>query len=399
MQAEINIGTAGHVDHGKTTLIYALTKKWADEHSEELKRGITIKLGYANMVIRRCPKGKEFTTEKKCLKHGVETEPLRRVSFIDVPGHETLMAIMMSGAAIIDGVLFVIAANEKCPQPQTREHLTALEIAGIKDIIIVQNKIDLVDEKRAMESYEEIKEFVKGTIAENAPIIPVSAQHGINIDVLLEVMYEKFNPPERDLKSPPLLLVARSFDVNKPGCDPKKLVGGVLGGVLKKGILKVGDEIVILPGIRKGDKWEPLKTKILNLNAGFGPIKEARPGGNIGIETSLDPSLTKGDALAGSVVVREGEELPVWNKLDLEVHLMERVVGTKEELKNEPLRMNEQLMLNVWTAKTLGTVTSIRGNEATLSLRIPVCVSKGEKVAISRMIGGRWRLVGWGVVQ
>ena len=146
-QPEINIGMIGHVDHGKTTLTQRLTGKWADEHSEELKRGISIKLGYADAAFYKCPKCKDpacYCVKNKCPKCGSTAELLRVVSFVDAPGHETLMAIMLSGAAIMDGAVLVIAANELCPQPQTREHLAALDISGIKNIVIVQNKIDLV---------------------------------------------------------------------------------------------------------------------------------------------------------------------------------------------------------------------------------------------------------------
>ncbi len=178
-QPEVNIGTIGHVDHGKTTLVKALTGVWASRHSEELKRGITIKLGYADLPIYKCPKcetPKQFSTKPNCPSCNSEAEFVRAISFVDAPGHEALMATMLSGAAIMDGAILVIAADEPCPQPQTREHLAAAEVIGIKNIIIVQNKIDIVDEKRALKSYEEIKAFVKGTIVENAPIIPISAQ-------------------------------------------------------------------------------------------------------------------------------------------------------------------------------------------------------------------------------
>ncbi|MEF8847893.1 MAG: GTP-binding protein, partial [Candidatus Thermoplasmatota archaeon] len=137
---EINIGMIGHVDHGKTTLTQRLTGKWADEHSEEVKRGITIKLGYADADFYKCEECEEptcYCTKKKCPHCGSKTTLLRSVSFVDAPGHETLMAIMLSGAAIMDGAVLVIAANEECPQPQTWEHLTALDIAGIKNIVIV----------------------------------------------------------------------------------------------------------------------------------------------------------------------------------------------------------------------------------------------------------------------
>ena len=200
-QPEINIGMIGHVDHGKTTLTQRLTGKWTDEHSEELKRGISIKLGYADTAFYKCPNCKEpqcYCNNNKCPSCDSPAELLRVVSFVDAPGHETLMAIMLSGAAIMDGAVLVIAANEHCPQPQTREHLTALDISGIKNIVIVQNKIDLVSEKNAIKNYEQILKFTKGTCAEGAPIVPISAHQDINIDVLIKAMHDHIPTPERD---------------------------------------------------------------------------------------------------------------------------------------------------------------------------------------------------------
>ena len=167
LQPEINIGLVGHVDHGKTTILERLSGKWADTHSEEIKRGITIRLGYANTTIYQCPKCKElpYTTQEKCQKCKSKSSPVRSISFIDAPGHETLMATMLSGAAIMDAALLLIAANEECPQPQTKEHLTALSMIGIKNIIIIQNKIDLATEDQLKKNYNQIKNFVKGTIA------------------------------------------------------------------------------------------------------------------------------------------------------------------------------------------------------------------------------------------
>ena len=193
-QPEVNIGMIGHVDHGKTTLTRALSGEWTDRHSEELKRGISIRLGYADVAFYKCPQcqgAAAYGTNKKCANCGADTEFLRAVSFVDAPGHETLMATMLSGAALMDGALLLVAANEKCPQPQTKEHLMALSIIGIDKIIIVQNKIDIVTREQAIENYKQIKEFVKGTIAENAPIIPISANRGVNIDMLIEAIEEQ----------------------------------------------------------------------------------------------------------------------------------------------------------------------------------------------------------------
>ena len=165
IQPEINIGLVGHVDHGKTTLTERLSGKWTDTHSEEVKRGITIRLGYADTIFYKCKKCKgseAFSVSEKCPSCNGKAEFLRKVSFVDAPGHESLMATMLSGLTIMDGALVLIAANEQCPQPQTREHLMALKIIGIKNIVIVQNKIDLVSEEKAVENYNQIKEFLKG---------------------------------------------------------------------------------------------------------------------------------------------------------------------------------------------------------------------------------------------
>jgi len=250
-QPEITIGLFGHVDHGKTTLTEKLSGKWTDTHSEELKRGITIRLGYADAVFRKCPKckgGEAYTVSEVCPKCSSKTEVLRKVSFVDAPGHESLMATMLSGATIIDGALLLVAANEKCPQPQTREHLMALKIIGVKQLVVVQNKIDLVSEEAALENYKQIKRFLELTDYKDAPVIPVSAQYGVNISYLIEAIEEHIKTPKRDPSKEPIFLVARSFDINKPGTEPEKMVGGVLGGALIQGELKVGETIEIRPG-------------------------------------------------------------------------------------------------------------------------------------------------------
>src|SRR3989304_4127785 len=281
-QPEVNIGTIGHVDHGKTTLVQSLTGVWASRHSEELKRGITIKLGYADLPIYKCPKcetPKNYSTKPVCPSCASEAVFVRAISFVDAPGHEALMATMLSGAAIMDGAILVIAADEPCPQPQTREHLAAAEVIGIKNIVIVQSKIDIVDERRALKNYEEIKSFIKGTIAEKAPIIPISAQRGINIDVLLNAIEEIIPTPKRDETKPPLMYIIRSFDTNKPGTEIENLAGGILGGTISQGKFAVGDEIEIRPGIsveREGKTvFDPLISEIASLQAGESNVKEA----------------------------------------------------------------------------------------------------------------------------
>jgi len=405
-QPEINIGMIGHVDHGKTTLTQRLTGKWADEHSEELKRGISIKLGYADTAFYKCPKCEEpkcYCNNKKCPSCGSDTELLRVVSFVDAPGHETLMAIMLSGAAIMDGAVLVIAANEPCPQPQTREHLAALDIAGIKNIVVVQNKIDLVSEKNAIKNYEQILKFVKGTSAEGAPIIPVSAHQDINIDVLIKSMQDHIPTPKRDLDKPPLMYTARSFDINKPGSRPNDLKGGIIGGSLIQGVLKQGEEIEICPGRRievEGRKTlETITTNADSLFTGGKSVKEATPGGLIAIGTKLDPARTKSDSFAGKVVGKTGQLPPTLESFNLSINLLKRVVGTIEEKNVDPIKTNEPLMLTIGTATTVGIVSEFHGEKIGVKLKLPVCAEEGQRIAISRRIDGRWHLIGYGEIE
>jgi len=233
-QSEINIGTLGHVDHGKTTLVQALTGVWASRHSEELRRGITIKLGYADVIFykcERCPPPACYGIDPQCKGCGGPAVPLRKVSFVDAPGHEVLMTTMLSGAAVMDAAIFVIGADEACPQPQTREHLLAARTMGIKHMIVVQNKIDLVSRERAIQSYQEIRAFLSGTEYADVSIIPVSAQRRINIDLLIEAIQTQMPTPERDTSLNPLAFTIRTFDVNRPGTSVSDLKGGVLGGI------------------------------------------------------------------------------------------------------------------------------------------------------------------------
>jgi len=390
IQPEVNIGLVGHVDHGKTTITKALSGKWTDTHSEELKRGITIKLGYADIIIRK--QGTNYN-----IKEGT---PERYVTFVDAPGHEMLMATMLSGAAIMDAAILVIAANEGI-KPQTKEHLVALQAKNIKNIIIAQNKIDLLTKEQAIANHKVIKDFVKGTVAENSPIIPISSQQDINIDKLLEALCQ-IKIPERDTSSNPIFLIARSFDINRPGTLIKDLHGGVLGGALKRGTLKVGDLIEIKPGISSKIQnqlvYQTVKTKITSIFMGKYPVKEAVPGGSLAVETELDNILTKADNLAGTVAGLSGKLPEISYDIKIKFSLFKEVLGTEKHEKVESLKPSEFLMLSINTAITVGLIKRIKENEAELSLRIPVVPFKNENIGIARNIQGHWRLIGYGEI-
>ncbi|MFB6165594.1 MAG: translation initiation factor IF-2 subunit gamma [Haloarculaceae archaeon] len=402
-QPEVNIGLVGHVDHGKTTLVQALSGEWTDQHSEEMKRGISIRLGYADATFRHCPdldEPQRYTVEEEC-PDGSESEPLRTVSFVDAPGHETLMATMLSGAALMDGAVLVVSASEPVPQAQTEEHLMALDIIGIDNIVIAQNKIDLVDREQARENYEQIQEFVSGTVAEGAPIVPVSAQQGVNMDMLIQAIEEEIPTPDRDPDEDAQMLVARSFDINRPGTTWDSLMGGVLGGSLVAGELSVDDDLELRPGreVEEGGQteWRPVETTVRSIQAGGENVESATPGGLLGVGTGLDPSLTKGDALAGQVAGPPGSLPPTREQFEMDVELLERIVGESDEV--EEISTGEPLMLTVGTATTVGSVTSARGGECEVALKRPVCTKSGAKIAINRRVGARWRLIGVGTLR
>ncbi|XP_045196002.1 eukaryotic translation initiation factor 2 subunit 3-like [Mercenaria mercenaria] len=422
-QATINIGTIGHVAHGKSTLVKAISGVQTVRFKNEKVRNITIKLGYANAKIYKCDNDncprpgcyRSCSSSKEdsfpCDRQGCSGrfKLLRHVSFVDCPGHDILMATMLNGAAVMDAALLLIAGNESCPQPQTSEHLAAVEIMKLKHILILQNKIDLVKESQAKEQYEQILAFVKGTIAEGAPVIPISAQLKYNIDVVCEYVTKKIPVPVRDFTSEPRLIVIRSFDVNKPGCEVDELKGGVAGGSILKGVLKVGQEIEVRPGMVSKDQegkltCKPIKSRIVSLFAEQNDLQYAVPGGLIGVGTKIDPTLCRADRMVGQVLGAVGALPDIYTELTISFFLLRRLLGVKTEgdkrgAKVQKLTKNEILMVNIGSLSTGGRVLAVKADLAKIGLTNAVCTEIGEKIALSRRVEKHWRLIGWGQIR
>lgn len=415
-QATVNIGTVGHVAHGKSTIVKAMSGVTTIKFKREMVKNITIKLGYANAKIYRSADAPHVYTSRgsghadafhMTDSEGREREMrlVRHVSFVDCPGHDVLMATMLNGAAVMDAALLLIAANAECPQPQTHEHLAAVEIMQLEHIIVVQNKVDLVKPDDAMRHADSIRKFVDGTIAEHAPVIPVSAQLGFNIDLVAQAIARRIPVPSRDLLSDPMLQIVRSFDINKPGIDAAALQGGIAGGSILRGVLRVGDEIEVRPGIIRKDPVSGLTmctavhSRITSLKAENNSLQFAVPGGLIGVGTSIDPTLTRADRLVGQVLGHRGKLPDVYSVVKVEFHLLRRLLGVAaagsgKKTKVTKLTEGEALMVNIGSTGTSAMVTAVEDSVATLVLVQPVCSNIGEKVAISRRVEKNWRCVG-----
>ncbi|XXG94753.1 hypothetical protein Hte_001011 [Hypoxylon texense] len=420
-QATINIGTIGHVAHGKSTVVKAISGVQTVRFKNELIRNITIKLGYANAKIYKCDNPecprpgcfRSYKSEKEvdppCERDGCSGtyRLLRHVSFVDCPGHDILMSTMLSGAAVMDAALLLIAGNESVPQPQTSEHLAAIEIMKLDKIIILQNKVDLMREEAAQQHYQSILKFVRGTPAAKSPIIPISAQLKFNIDAINEAIVNTIPVPIRDFTQEPHMMVIRSFDVNKPGAEIEDLKGGVAGGSILHGVLKLGDEIEIRPGIVTRDdkgalQCKPICSRIVSLNSEFNDLKYAVPGGLIGVGTRIDPTLCRADRLVGFVLGLKGRLPAIYSEIEVNFYLLKRLLGVRtadgKQAKVAKLAKNEVLMVNIGSTSTGAKVAAIKQDAAKLSLTSPACTNLGEKIALSRRIEKHWRLIGWATI-
>ncbi len=275
------LGTAGHIDHGKSTLVKALTGTDPDRLKEEKERGITIDLGFANLDY---------------------PEAGLTVGIVDVPGHERLIRNMLAGAGGIDIVLLVIAADEGV-MPQSREHLQICELLKISRGLVALTKADMVEEDWLELVAGEAREFVKGSFLEGAPVIPVSAKSGLNIDLLKEKIKEiALQVKEKQTGGLFRLPVDRVFTL--------KGFGTVVTGTALSGTVRAEEIVQILP---KG-----IETKIRGLQSHGKPVKEAYAGQRVALNLQ---GVEKDELERGDVVVSPGRFQPV-SAMDVKIELL-----------------------------------------------------------------------------
>ena len=350
-ETTIVFGTAGHIDHGKTTLIKALSGVDCDRLIEEKKRGITIELGFAPLEL---PSG-------------------RIISIIDVPGHERFIRQMVAGAAGIDAVIFVVAADEGV-MPQSREHLEILSLLGIKEGLVVMTKADLVDEETLELAKLDVKDLVKYTFLEDKPIICVSAMTGMNLDHLLEVIDATVDKLRaRDTDGPFFMPIDRSF--------PIAGFGTVVTGTVYKGKIHVGDTVDILPLGRT--------SKVRSIQVHGKPVSEALAGQRSALNL---PDIKSTELERGDVVCTKNL-FKTTQCLDVKLILLSSAP--------EPLKHWQQVHFHIGTSEVMARVALLSdtkitpGNDALAQavLSEPVVALIGQRFVIRshaplRTIGG-----------
>ena len=301
MNNNVIIGTAGHIDHGKTTLIKALSGIETDTTQEEKDRGMSINLGFAYFDL---PSGK-------------------RCGVVDVPGHEKFIKNMLAGVSGINLVLLLVDSREGI-MPQTKEHIDILTLLGIENYIIVMTKIDLVEEEYRELVKEDIREFIAGTVLENSPIIEVDSISKKGLDNLLETIDKKTEDIEaKNIEKNARLNIDRSFQV--------KGFGTVVTGTLTEGVVNVGDELVIYP---KG-----IKTKVRNIQVHAKDVEKAYAGQRTAINLAniKFDDVKRGDTLATADSLTKtymlDSEIKLINDERANLELWDRVrvyIGTEE---------------------------------------------------------------------
>ena len=397
-QPIINIGCLGSVSHGKTTMVKLLSGKSTQQHSKEKVRNITMKVGYANCKIYLDDFG-FYTLEK--------TDKLvNYFSFVDCPGHHELIDVMMKGAYLMNYGIVVIAGNQSIEdQPQLKQHLLTAQMIGIKKLIFLLNKLDLVTETMAQERKYELEEFLKQFDIIKPIIIPMALNYGINKEYLIDAIMNEFSliTEFRDTKN--IFSISRSFNINKPGKDPKTISGGVIGGCVTNGTFELNDNIIISPGQikfnSKENKWyvKQHKSKVVSLESEKIQLDKISCGGLTSMGLEIDPYFAINDKLEGNIAHTEDVELDIYSKINCNI---EYTINKSSLVKGQIYN------LQVGCCKLTGKLLMYKDNKSknnksnkitcVFDLNKPVCCIKDNKILISKQVDKSIELIGYGII-
>jgi translation initiation factor 2 subunit 3 len=412
-QAIVNIGAIGHVSNGKTTLTRDLSGVVTQKSKIELQSNKTVKLGYANAKIFMCdfcdaPECYQSTGSNEmvhlCTICGCETILVSHISISDVPGHNHFMSTMLNGTCVMDKAILVesFANDENMPAPQTVEHFNIIKEVGIETILVCLNKVDLMmkTKQKIQPLIDKMRDFTGG----NIPIVPISGSMACNIDVVCEYL-ANLEVPKKDLDSPFKMIVVRSFNCNYPNVKISELKGGILGGSLMRGVIRVDDEIIVFPGLltkqEKKDKhdigWRyyPLQCKVISINSEKNSLDYAIPGGFVGVQLDIDPGMACGDSLVGHLMFKKTDNMSnvkVYEAIKLDYH---PIKGEIHEIKKK-----DRLSINANSNNVGCEVCKVSKNSIVLLLDSPICVELNDKVTVSLPLpGDASHIHGYGTVS
>jgi translation initiation factor 2 subunit 3 len=380
-QPIINIGCLGSVSDGKSTLVEKLTDTKTQRHSTEKDRNITIKQGYGNMKIWTDNENNYYTTNSSYDDYN-SYNLVNHISFVDCPGHHTLIQTMLASISLMDGAIIIISVDQPLNNKnQLIQHLIAAKLGKLKKLIICLNKIDLVSKNIVLERKKELDEILLKYDIKPYIIIPTCFNKKIGLNYVVKSIMELFNCNSyiNRISEKPIFRISRSFDINKPGTDWINMNGGVLGGSLIHGQLKVGDEIEIRPGLINKDKltWTPLKTKILSIKSENNSLNSIIPGGLIGIGTDIDPYYCKNDLLIGNIVGLTNFMPDVYTEINVKLN-------NEFKLEETIFHIGELLILQFGTRSCNATIKNIELNNIFCELKKHVCISKNENIIICK---------------
>jgi translation initiation factor 2 subunit 3 len=383
-QPLFNIGLLGSVSSGKSTCIKALTGKKTQKHSAEKIKNITIKPGYANLKIYT--NGETLYTENQLTvmnENLLDYQLINHCSFVDCPGHHELTLTMLGQVNIMDGAIVVISACENViDNTQLIEHLKAAKLAEIKNIIICLNKIDLVSKDKALLKKKEIETLFNKLKLDYISIIPTSFNYNI-VSNLLDII----NNIKSEKPDIPIFYISRSFDINKPGTEFANIKGGVVGGSLVSGELKIGDVIEIKPGLVSQNKYEIIKTTIKSLMSENEYLDKVHSGGLIAIGLNIDANYTKNDKLAGNLLGLENQLPEIYNEIKINYYPIE----------NNKLKINDKIYLQIGTLSVLSLIIDIKDNKYKFKLSRPCCIDKNSKIYLCCR-ENNFNILGYGVI-
>lgn len=402
------IGLVGSVSNGKTTLVERLSGVNTKKHSSEQKEGRTVKLGYANLLLWKCTKCNciystgQKASKQECEKCGETCNIDFELSLVDAPGHSAFIKTMIRGSSVMEAAIVVTDVKQIPHQHQTLEHLAILEILGVRKVLVIQNKCDLVSRDECKSHYEELKQQFKSTVAENAPVVPVCAQRGMNIEVVVSQLYRMCNelsslsPPSTTLNDVSGFAIIRSFDINRPDTEIDNLKGGVIGGCLfGQTPLNVDDVVEIRPGIVRADQsYTPLKTKIKTVFSEQKSVPQCEFGGLFALGTTLDPTVTKSDRIVGCVAGYPQQLPPVVRITDIKV----TYVTLDSSEKTSKLNEGEFYYFMWGNLVVRGKPTKLTKTQFRIEYEHPICNYMKTCIIYGKKSTQSTSLIGFGII-